>query len=647
MNKLIKGINDLETKCPKILKEWNKNKNFPIQPSEIHFGSGKKVWWICPKGHEYFMSVDKRTKRNQGCPYCSGHKVNEENCVANLYPHLVKEWDFDKNKEKTLHDFTKGSSYKAWWICPNGHSYDMPISNRVHGSKCPVCNGQRTTIDNCLATMDPKLSIEWNSIKNGNLTPYDVTPGSHKKVWWRCKNGHEWETSVYTRAKTHCGCPICDSEKRTSFPEQAILFYLRKITTALSRYKIGGFEADIFCPEINLAIEYDGEYFHKGVKAKIREDNKNKYFYESKVTLIRIKETKEKEIFNISQTEYGFLINISYSQDYLFVEPILTFIVKFINEKFGFDYKISFQIEEDKNLIIEQYAIDKDENSFLKRKPLGAKKWDYKKNGNIKLSLLPMTSKKKYWWKCPTCGYEWYGSLDGIVDSLTCNKCARQVRSDYSVAPETKMDKVCFKILNKNLLTENPQLAAEWHPTKNGFLRPENVTAKSGKRVWWKCSKCGYEWIQIIKTRNNGVGARKCPICANNQKKRKSNIAPSFNSILIKEFDEEKNSPLKLNDLSLGSNKCVWWKCSKCGTSYFCPVKTRKNNGGCPTCANTARAKSKFKKIINIETGDIFDSVLEASKIMNIGRTSISACLQGRSKTAGGYHWKIYEKKVK
>lgn len=246
MNKLIKGTNDLETKYPKILKEWNKNKNFPLQPSEVHFGSGKKVWWICPKGHEYFMSVDKRTKRNQGCPYCSGHKVNEENCVANLYPHLVKEWDFDKNKEKTLHDFTKGSSYKAWWICPNGHSYDMSISNRVRGSKCPVCNGQRTTIDNCLATMDPKLSIEWNSTKNGNLTPYDVTLGSHKKVWWRCKNGHEWETSVYTRTKTHCGCPICDSEKRTSFPEQAILFYLRKITTALSRYKIGEFEADIF-----------------------------------------------------------------------------------------------------------------------------------------------------------------------------------------------------------------------------------------------------------------------------------------------------------------------------------------------------------------------------------------------------------------
>lgn len=444
MNKITKGLNDLDSQYPEITKEWHKTKNLPLKPDCVHYGTRRKVWWICPKGHEYFMSVDKRTKRNQGCPYCSGHKVNEDNCVANLFPNLVAEWDFIKNEGKTLHDFTKGSSYKTWWVCPKGHSYDMAISSRVRGAKCPICNGQRTTIDNCLATVNPGLSKEWHPTKNGIITPSDVTPGSNKKIWWKCKNGHEWISPVYSRAKTNCGCPICDSEKRTSFPEQSLLYYLRKSTNALSRYKIGGYEADIFCPLFKLAIEYDGEYFHRGEKAKIREEKKNSYFYESGITLFRIKETKEKDIFTIKETKYGFLINTTYTQDYLFIEPILNFIIDFINKKFDKQISSNINIKKDKSLIIQQYAIDKEENSFIRKKPLGAKKWDYDKNGNINLAILPMTSKKKYWWKCPTCGNEWYGTLDGIVDSLTCNKCSRQVKTDYKLAPEIQMDKICL-----------------------------------------------------------------------------------------------------------------------------------------------------------------------------------------------------------
>lgn len=34
------------------------------------------------------------------------------------------------------------------------------------------------------------------------------------------------------------------------------------------------------------------------------------------------------------------------------------------------------------------------------------------------------------------------------------------------------------------LATVNPKLAAEWHPTKNGDLSPDQVTAGSGKKVW-------------------------------------------------------------------------------------------------------------------------------------------------------------------
>ncbi len=132
---------------------------------------------------------------------------------------------------------------------------------------------------------------------------------------------------------------------------------------------------------------------------------------------------------------------------------------------------MNVDIERDKVAILNLYAQQKENNSFLVQKPLGAQKWDYEKNGDIDLRLLPKTSKKKYWWKCPTCGNEWYGSLDNIVNSLTCNKCSRQVKMEYDVAPETQMDStIIFRELSRNLQTENPALASQWHPSKNGFL---------------------------------------------------------------------------------------------------------------------------------------------------------------------------------
>jgi hypothetical protein len=60
-----------------------------------------------------------------------------------------------------------------------------------------------------LAEMCPNLVEEWHPTKNDNLKPTDVTCGSHKKVWWQCECGHEWQNSVRDRVRNpqcpHCG----------------------------------------------------------------------------------------------------------------------------------------------------------------------------------------------------------------------------------------------------------------------------------------------------------------------------------------------------------------------------------------------------------------------------------------------------------
>ena len=39
-----------------------------------------------------------------------------------------------------------------------------------------------------------------------------------------------------------------------------------------------------------------------------------------------------------------------------------------------------------------------------------------------------------------------------------------------------------------------PNVAKEWHPTKNGLLKPDNFNAGSEYKAWWLCTTCGYEW---------------------------------------------------------------------------------------------------------------------------------------------------------
>ena len=63
-----------------------------------------------------------------------------------------------------------------------------------------------------------------------------------------------------------------------------------------------------------------------------------------------------------------------------------------------------------------------------------------------------------------------------------------------------------------DLATLNPTLIEEWNYNKNIDILPTEVSAHSGRKVWWKCSKCNHEWQATIDKRSNGRG---CPKCKN------------------------------------------------------------------------------------------------------------------------------------
>ncbi len=70
-----------------------------------------------------------------------------------------------------------------------------------------------TLAEYAAAEQRPELLTQWDAARNGALTPDDVSPGSEKRVWWRCGKGHQWQSTIGSRARLGTGCPYCTGKR--------------------------------------------------------------------------------------------------------------------------------------------------------------------------------------------------------------------------------------------------------------------------------------------------------------------------------------------------------------------------------------------------------------------------------------------------
>ena len=208
----------LAKKFPHIAKEWHPTKNNSLTPLNFFCWSHKKAWWVCDKcGYEWSAHISSRSKGN-GCPSCAGKVVTQDSCLANKRPLLCREWDYRQNGTITPYNTSYASNKRVWWICSNdnSHKWIAMVSNRTKieaRTGCPYCYGTRVTDNNRLSVKCP-LSIKiWNYGKNGGLTPDMVHFKSHKKAWWICSKGHEWEEVVFHVSSDKRGCPYCSNRR--------------------------------------------------------------------------------------------------------------------------------------------------------------------------------------------------------------------------------------------------------------------------------------------------------------------------------------------------------------------------------------------------------------------------------------------------
>ena len=178
--------------------------------------------------------------------------------------------------------------------------------------------------------------------------------------------------------------------------------------------------------------------------------------------------------------------------------------------------------------------------------------------------MIPLHYNKRVWWKCPKCGHEWQTSPNNRVNNDTgCPACAHctvdsNINSldivnpelakqwdaeknfpltpkdvaafdnrDYfwlcehghswqaSPANRTKGTKCPYCAGKKPIVGVNdlesvlPQIALEWHPTRNGDALPEHYLPNSHFEAWWQCAS-RHEWQKAIYERAYGSN---CPVC--------------------------------------------------------------------------------------------------------------------------------------
>lgn len=568
-----------------LMKEWDFEKNDPLgfNPGKIGTASHYKVWWKCSEGHSWEAMISNRARNGRGCPYCSHQlPIKGETDLATCFPELVKEWHPTKNKIRT-DEFMPGTHKKAWWICSRGHEWQAEVKSRTTGVGCPYCAGKKVLKGfNDLATLNPDLAAEWHPTKNEELAPEDVTVSSGKKVWWLCKNKHEYAASVDSRSRG-TGCPHCFKAMRSSFPEQAIFYYIKQVfPDAINSYRDifkSSMELDIFIPSISTGIEYDGKIYHSNPTIRLRDSKKYQICKDNGIMLVRIEEAKRYtplltcdhkiEIPDASDKHLNWAIN---------------------NLCYHLGKIVVPDVRRDRKEILE--LLDMRRTSLASEYPEIASEWDYEKNDPLVPENFAPHANERVYWICSKCGHSWSAAIGDRTgeDKNGCPVCNR----------ERGREKSREKIVTErgSLAETNPELIKEWDYEKN-TIEPEKITAGSGKKVYWICKTCGYCWEASVNHRVNGRG---CPVCSNRI------IIPGHNDLasqrpdLMNEWDYDNNPDLDPTHLALRSGKKASWKCFKCGNGWKATVASRTAGSGCPECFAKRRKAGLNRKKTNAKS---------------------------------------------
>lgn len=536
----------LAIKNPSLAAMWHPTKNHGLTPFDVSTGSEMKVWWLCEQGHEFEGKVHKKNEHPQ-CKEClkengPKNKVTPNNCLTVTHPEIAKEWHPTLNNECKPNRVRSDSDRKVFLKCKSGHIWKPSIKERVNGKTCPDCEG---IVDktNSLATVKPKFSKEWHPSLNKKITPDKVSVNSDQEYWWVCKNGHEFRETVANRGKKHC--PKCNKK----------LPPLEKCLAVVN-------------PE--LAEQWDYELNYPITPWHVFAGTADKQWWRC-----LIGHTWKARVLNRNHGRGCPFCNSSTHTS--FPEQVFYYYFKRVfplaengykmkdkdGKTFEFDLYVPdvFRLEYDGGIHFKKKAQDENKNAFcqegiplirIREKGLPEIK-PYNSITFIRDHYYQFSSLKEMILKVRD--YLLVNSADKF-DTGTMKKLYEMDNIRIEVDANEIIELIRKYTYEHSFEYKHPNLAKEWHPTKNGRLKPSAVTAGCNWNVWWICPE-GDEYESSPHNRSAGKG---CSYCANKKANERNSLA-TVNPKLAAQWHYEKNYPLTPDHVVYSSNKEAWWIC--------------------------------------------------------------------------------------
>ncbi len=286
--------------------------------------------------------------------------------LPETHPHLIEEWDWDKNELKP-EEVTYGSNRKVHWKCQKNiccYEWTARISSRTRGARpngCPACANKVVTTANRFSTACPeKIKAEWGKLKNIDICMESITAWTQKKVWWLCDAcSYSWRASIRPRVVYDVGCPACANMVVTD--KNNLKFLFPEIAGEVDIKKNG------FGPE---SITYGSEKF---VWWKCKEEE--------------CRHSWRASVCNrTSKKRRGCPACAGY--------------------------------------------VPTPRNSLFYRCPDLVKEWDKELNGCVTPEKVVFSSGLAVWWRCEICEHGWRAQIHSrTFNSMGCPKCARGRRS--------------------------------------------------------------------------------------------------------------------------------------------------------------------------------------------------------------------------
>src|SRR6185312_8568484 len=374
-------------------------------------------------------------------------------------------------------------------LAPRSSCYDATVATTPRPRK-PVPGRS-------LAEMFPKIAAQWGAHKNRGLTPFDITHGSGREVWWRCGKGgdHIWLQQVTVRTRPGSGCPFCAGKRpsitnslATRAPMVAAEWHRTRnrpltpkdVTTGTSRFvwwrcakardhewgatiydRVARKTACPFCAGHRVSSTSSLACVRPDI-AKMWHPTKNRSL------------TPHDVLPNSGRSVWW---RCTEAPDHVWRGPIANKI------RHGCPFC------KGRRLCCS--------NSLAVVAPEVAAQWHGPKNGRLRPSDVFHRSGRIVWWKCDAAAdHEW---RTAVVNRRKmgpgCPFC-----SGKWLAPSS------------SLAARFPALAAQWHRLKNRSLRPIDVHPGTNRHVWWKCAAGpDHQWRADIRVR---VRYPRCPFCA-------------------------------------------------------------------------------------------------------------------------------------